>query len=73
MRSSSEIIRNLRMCVGPDHNACDTCVHLDPCGDCADLLMQEACQALEGMSARCARYAEEIMVLQEQLRGARHE
>lgn len=49
MRSSSEIIRDLRQCLG------------------------ETCQALVDMQDRCARYAEEIMMLREQLKEANHE
>lgn len=49
MRSSSEIIRDLRQCLG------------------------ETCQALADMQDRCARYAEEIMVLRQQLEEASHE
>lgn len=78
MRSISEIIRDLRQCIGM---GCEDCSYRDAmlaealpfCGNCMDALESEACQALEDMQARCARYAEEIMMLREQLKEARHE
>lgn len=78
MRSSSEIIRDLRQCLG---TGCGDCSYRDAvlaatlpgCGNCMDALASEACQALEDMQARCARYAEEIMMLREQLKEANHE
>lgn len=38
-----------------------------------DALASEACHALADMQDRCARYAEEIMMLWEQLKEANHE
>lgn len=78
MRSTSEILRDLRQCIGM---GCEDCSYRDAmlaealpfCGNCMDALESEACQALEDMQARCDRYAEEIMMLREQLKEARHE
>lgn len=78
MRSSSEIIRDLRQCMG---TGCEDCSYRDAtpdeifpgCGSCMDVLESEALQALEDMQDRCARYAEEIMVLRQQLEEVRHD
>ena len=78
MRSISEIIRDLRQCIG---TGCEGCSYRDAmlaealpfCGNCMDALESEACQALEDMQDRCARYAEEIMMLRERLKETYHE
>lgn len=78
MRSSSEIIRDLRQCLG---TGCGDCSYRDAvlaatfpgCESCMDALASEACQALADMQDRCARYAEEIMVLRQQLEEVRHD
>lgn len=78
MRSTSEIIRDLRQCTGTGCEACSyhdavLTVILPGCRSCMDSLKSEACRALEDMQARCARYAEEIMMLRERLKEAHHE
>lgn len=79
MRSSSEIIRDLRQCLGTGCGGCSyrdavLAATLPGCGNsCMDALDADACRALEDMQARCARYAEEIMMMREQLKEARHE
>lgn len=68
MRNCSEIIRNMRECATQDCRECGVCVHRDTSGDCVFMLVSEACRALEDMQARCARYAEEIMMMREAMR-----
>ena len=72
MRNSSEIILLLKRCL---EGSCQGCAHesMSAYGECEILLMDEARQALADMQARCARYAEEIMMLQERLKEANHE
>lgn len=69
MRSTNDIIRSLAVCAGP---GCQGCSHdLDaPDVNCIKQLTAEAHAALAAMQDRCARYAEEIMVLREQLKEA---
>lgn len=73
MRNTNDIIRNMRECAAQDCPGCATCVHGGPWGDCVFYLMAEACQALADMQDRCARYAEEVMMLRERLKEANHE
>lgn len=70
--NTSEIIGTLKHCVDP-HFPCEACVYEAQCEDGQLDLMLDAYQALADMQDRCARYAEEIMMLQERLKEARHE
>lgn len=69
MRSTNDIIRSLAVCAGP---GCQGCSHdLDaPDVNCIKQLTAEAHAALAAAQDRCARYAEEIMVLRETLKEA---
>lgn len=73
MRDTNEIIRALAICAGP---GCQGCCY-DFCRDdgcrCLDELMVDAHAALTEMQDRCARYAEEIMVLRQHLKEVRHD
>lgn len=60
MRSISEIIRDLRQCIG---TGCEGCIYRDA----------TPAEALPFCGNCCARYAEEIMMLQERLKEANHE
>lgn len=69
MISTNDIIRSLAVCAGP---GCQGCCHLgDPSESCIKQLAAEAHAALTEMQDRCARYAEEIMVLREMLKKVR--
>lgn len=63
MSSTNDIIRSLAVCAGP---GCQGCCHLGyPAESCIKQLVAEAHAALTAAQDRCARYAEEIMVLRE--------
>lgn len=69
MRNTNDIINDLSVCALEE--GCQECSRLaDPDVDCIRILTAEACSALTKMQDRCARYAEEIMVLQERLKEA---
>lgn len=69
MRNTNDIIHDLSVCTSEEE--CQGCSHLDDMDlGCTRILMAEACGALTGMQNRCARYAEEIMELQERLKEA---
>lgn len=68
MSSTNDIIRSLAVCAGPGYQGC---CHLgDPGESCIKQLAAEAHATLTAAQDRCARYAEEIMVLRERLEGA---
>lgn len=69
MRNTNDIIRSLAVCAGP---GCRGCYKLggDAGNCCLDGLMLDARAALAAAQDRCARYAEEIMVLRERLKEA---
>lgn len=73
MRDTNEIIRALAICAGL---GCQGCCY-EFCRDdgyrCLDELRVDAHAALTEMQDRCARYAEEIMVLRQQLEEVRHD
>lgn len=69
MRNTNDIIRDLDRCARPGET-CVGCAYdtwRGP-GTCTMRLLADAHQALTDMQDRCARYAEEIMALQETLR-----
>mgnify|MGYP006931933140 CR=1 FL=1 len=69
MRNTNDIIRDLSVCAFEE--GCQECSRLcDPEVGCIEVLTAEACSALTKMQDRCARYAEEIMVLRERLKEA---
>ena len=61
---NEEIVKMLRRC---DVKHCDGCPLLRKEG-CVMLLKNEAAELIEKLTDRCARYAEEIAVLQERTR-----
>lgn len=70
MKNTNEIIEALAICDGP---GCQGCYLYDLDGDCTKQLSADAHAALTEMQDRCARYAEEIMVLRQQLEEVRHD
>ena len=69
MRNTNDIILILKRCL---EGSCRGCAHeAVSYGECELLMLSEACQALEDMQDRCARYAEEIMALRETLKKVR--
>ncbi len=72
MRNTNESIEDLGVCA--DAGGCGGCgFRVDMGGRCITYLLLAARAALTEMQDRCARYAEEIMVLREQLKEAHHE
>lgn len=69
MRNTNDIIRDLDRCV---EGSCQDEEHSTG-GECWILLQGDARYALTDMQDRCARYAEEIMVLRQQLEEVRHD
>ena len=73
MRNTNEIIEALAICAGP---GCQGCCY-ESCrvdwGRCLDGLLVDAHAALTEMQDRCARYAEEIMVLRQQPEEVQHD
>lgn len=65
MVKTADLVADLRVCL---HGECSVCGH--ECGnnnDCLDRIMEDAADRLEELVARCARYAEEIAVLQDRI------
>lgn len=72
MRNTNEIIEDLGVCA--DAGGCGGCgFRVDMGGRCITYLLLAARAALTEMQDRCARYAEEIMMLRERLKEANHE
>ena len=69
---NEEIVRALRNCASIDGTGCIRCNDTELIGDdlrpCCDVLKNVAADAIEKLTARCARYAEEIAVAQERTR-----
>lgn len=71
MRNTNDIIRGLDRCARPGET-CVGCAYDGANGpECTMRLLDDAHQALTDMQDRCARYAEEIMVLRETLKKVR--
>lgn len=70
MKNTNDVIRSLGACTGEDCQGC--CYDFRAAGGrpCVDEMLDDARDALTRMQDRCARYAEEIMVLRERLEGA---
>ncbi len=69
-----EIVRSLRICSTAIMEGCGGCIFettKTPEGECSDDLYGIAADLIEELTDRCARYAEEIMELKEQLRKYR--
>ena len=72
MKNTNEIIKELGDWASED--GCGGCgFKIDVGGMCVTDLLLAACAALVEMQDRCARYAEEIMMLRERLKEANHE
>lgn len=72
MRNTNEIIEDLGVCA--DAGGCGGYgFKVDMSGRCITYLLLAARAALTEMQDRCARYAEEIMVLRQQLEEVRHD
>lgn len=70
MKNTTDIIRSLDICVGEDCRGCCYDFLTSENKSCVNGMINDACTALTAMRDRCARYAEEIMVLQERLKEA---
>ena len=63
-----EIVRSLRICEKALLVGCGGCIFESTGhGACSDTLYSTAADLIEELTDRCARYAEEIMELKEQL------
>lgn len=71
MRNTNEIIEDLGVCADLA-DSCRTCGYASD-RRCSMRLLRDAHAALTAMQDRCARYAEEIMVLRQQLEEVRHD
>ena len=72
MRNTNEIIGDLSVCANA--GGCGGCgFKTDMGGACITYLLLAARAALVEMQDRCARYADEIMVLRQQLEEVRHD
>ena len=70
-----EIVRSLRWCDTGTEDGCDNCTFEPKCDEdavtCVSRLCGAAADLIDELTDRCARYAEEIMELKEQLRKYR--
>ncbi len=73
MKNTNEIIQSLAVCDGPGCQGCCYEIHRADGGRCLAGLLPDAHAALAAAQDRCARYAEEIMVLRERLDEVRHD
>lgn len=62
---AEKLIAALRCC---EHNSCEGCPHIERNAECIGEVMGAAADKIEELVDRCARYAEEIAVLQEKKR-----
>ena len=69
---NEKILNSLRCCASVDGASCDNCndeeLGSDKLLPCSDVLKCLAANLIEKLTGRCARYAEEIAVLQERTR-----
>lgn len=64
MVKTTDLVADLRVCL---RGECSTCGHECGNADCLDRIMEDAADKIEELVDRCARYAEEIAVLQEKV------
>lgn len=62
MSKRTELVEALRCC---EHNSCTGCPYTERDSECIGEVMGAAADKIEELTDRCARYAEEIAVLQE--------
>lgn len=62
MSKTTELVAALRCC---EHNSCTGCPYTERDSECIGEVMGAAADKIEELTDRCARYAEEIAVLQE--------
>ena len=62
MSKTTELVAALRCC---EHNSCTGCPYAERSSECIGEVMGAAADRIEALTDRCARYAEEIAVLQE--------
>lgn len=62
MSKTTELVEALRCC---EHNSCTGCPYIERDSECIGEVMGAAADKIEELTDRCARYAEEIAVLQE--------
>ena len=61
MSKTTELVTALRCC---EHNSCTGCPYTERDSECIGEVMGAAADKIEGLTDRCARYAEEIAVMQ---------
>lgn len=62
MSKTTELVTAMRCC---EHNSCTGCSYIEHDSGCIGEVMGAAADKIEELTDRCARYAEEIAVLQE--------
>ena len=62
MVRTTDLVADLRVCL---RGECSACGHECGNADCLDRIIEDAADKIEELVDRCARYAEEIAVLQE--------
>lgn len=65
MVKTTDLVADLRVC---RHSGCSACGHDCGTAECIDHVIEDAADKIEELTDRCARYAEEIAVLQEKQR-----
>ena len=64
MVKTTDLVTDLKVCL---RGECSACGHECGNADCLDRIMEDAADKIEELVERCARYAEEIAVLQDRL------
>lgn len=67
MVKTTDLLADLRVC---RHGGCSACGHDCGAAECIDRVIDTAADKIEELTDRCARYAEEIAVLQEEQKRA---
>lgn len=65
MSKTTELVTALRCC---EHSSCTGCAYTERDSECIGEVMGAAADKIEELTDRCARYAEEIAVLQEKVK-----
>lgn len=64
MVNTTDLVADLRVC---RHSGCSACGHDCGTAACIDHVIEDAADKIEELVDRCARYAEEIAVLREEV------